>query len=356
MIKGLGPVSARNLIAWSGDPAAVFHAPPGKLARIPGIGRKTISLIRSSDTLGAAEKELRYCEREKIRVLHYLETEYPDRLRYIHDAPLILFQKGNARLNEQEGIAIVGTRTPSLYGKEMAARFAAFFAEKGINIVSGLAYGIDMAAHRAVLDVNGITTAVLGHGLDRIYPYRHKTKAGEILDRGAWISEFISGTPPDAVNFPARNRIISGLSRAVIVVEAASKGGALITARFAFGQNREVYAVPGRLDHETSDGCNRLIRDDIARLVTHPQEVLDDLEIQWEAGKTQYEKAAPQIPEVPLTAPETRIIRILSEGEALIDRIIQQSGLPVREVNALLISLEFKGLVQQLPGKKFRLK
>jgi DNA processing protein len=358
MIKGLGPVSVKSLIAYCGGPKEVFEMPRGKLMRAPGIGEKAAQLVKDADTLRRAETEMARCEKEKVGIVSYLDQDYPHLLKYIHDAPLVLFRKGQVNLNAQPNLAIVGTRKPTDHGREIAETFATFFAEQGINVVSGLAYGIDIAAHRATLQSKGITTAVLGHGLDMIYPSTHWRKAEEMLSRGGLLTEYPIGTQPEAVHFPARNRIVAGLSRAVIVVEAAESGGALITARMAFDQNREVYAIPGRLNDTRSQGCNLLIRNQIARLVTDPHEILEDLEIRWkQVGETDPERPSlpAALPEgVALSPDEAKVMNFLERGEALVDQITHHTGIHISRLNALLLSMEFKGLLKQAPGKKFR--
>lgn len=356
LTKGLGPVSVKNLIAYCGSVKSVFSAPKGKLMRAPGIGEHAVSLVKASQELERAERELVYCHKHGIEVLSYLDEGYPNALKYIHDAPLILFKKGRVSLNAQPNIAIVGTRKATDYGKEMATDFARFFAEKGINVVSGLAYGIDITAHRAALNADGITTAVLGHGLDTIYPATHSRRAREMQDKGGLLTEYLTGIGPDAPHFPARNRIVSGLCKAVLVIEAGERGGALITAKMAFEQDRLVYALPGRVGDPFSKGCNNLIRDNIARLVSSPEEVLDDLDIQWQHHEDQTEQLelALSPPSMPLSSEEAKILNFLGQGEAIFDHISQHTGIPAHKLNPILLTMEFKELLRQMPGKKFR--
>ncbi|MEM7369549.1 MAG: DNA-processing protein DprA [Bacteroidota bacterium] len=356
LTKGLGPVSVKNLIAYCGSVSSVFSAPKGKLMRAPGIGEHAVSLVKASQELERAERELAYCQKHGIKVLSYLDAAYPHALKYIHDAPLILFKKGKVELNAQPNIAIVGTRKATDYGKEQAELFARFFAERGINVVSGLAYGIDIAAHRATLNVGGKTTAVLGHGLDTIYPSRHTSRARDMEEKGGLLTEYLTGIGPEAPHFPARNRIVSGLCKAVLVIEAGERGGALITARTAFEQDRLVYALPGRVEDPYSTGCNNLIRDNIARLVSSPAEVLDDLDIQWQQHEDQTEQLelALSPPSIPLSAEEAKILNFLGKGEAVFDNISVHTGIPPQQLNSLLLTMEFKELLRQLPGKKFR--
>lgn len=356
LTKGLGPVNVKNLIAYCGSAQSVYDASMPKLRRAPGIGPKVAQLVRSAPPLERAEQELAYCAKHGISMLTYLDEGYPTALKYIHDAPLVLFQKGPVALNAQPGIAIVGTRKATDYGKHLTETFTETFVRHGLNIVSGLAYGIDITAHRTAVKTGGITTAVLGHGLDTIYPAAHYQKTREMLEQGGLLTEYVTGTKPDAPHFPARNRIISGMCKATLVVEAANKGGALITARYAFDQNREVYAIPGRLGDPYSAGCNALIRDQVAKLVSSPEEILEDLAIQWQHHDNQTEQLELlfQQPEIPLSPDEGKILNLLAKGEALIDVIAYKTGIQMSTLTPLLLSMEFKELVRQMPGKKYR--
>ncbi|MCI4668319.1 MAG: DNA-processing protein DprA [Bacteroidia bacterium] len=355
LTKGLGPVSIKNLIAHCGGVEEVLNANDSKLLRTPGIGRRTVEILRKQIDKGRAEKELEFCQRKGIKILSYLDKAYPKALKYIHDAPLVMFQRGELKLNDFVGIAIVGTRRATPYGKELARKFADFFSAQGINVISGLAYGIDICAHKAVLSSGGKTTAVLAHGLDSIYPWSHASQAARIIEQGALLTEYFTGTKPDAPHFPARNRIISGMSRAVVVIEAGESGGALITARYAFDQNREVYAIPGRLGDPFSVGCNALIRDNLAKLVSSPEEVLQDLEISWSHHSKKvsqlslFEKVPPNLNDL-----ELKIINVLNNGEELIDQLSIKTGIPFSRLSASLLALEFKGIIRQMPGKRYR--
>ena len=210
LVKGLGPVHIKNLIAYCGSPRAVFSTPKGKLLRIPGVGEHAINLLHKSHSLEEAEQTYMACQKTSISLIPYTSQNYPHSLKFIHQAPVILYKKGKFDLNSQPAIAIVGTRKPTHEGLDITADFASFFAKKGINVVSGLAYGIDIMAHKACLQAEGYTTAVLGHGLDRVYPGVHTAKAREILQSGALLSEYPPGIGPDPMHFPARNRIGSG--------------------------------------------------------------------------------------------------------------------------------------------------
>lgn len=360
LIKGLGPVTVKNLIAYCGSAQAVLQARPQKLLQAPGVGQKSLALLRKSANLARAEEELDFARRKGVKVMSYLDEAYPHALKYIHNAPLFLFQKGPVDLNGQTNIAIVGTRRATPYGREMADWFAQELAQKGVNVVSGLAYGIDIVAHKAVLRQQGITTAVLAHGLDMIYPPNHQAQAAAMEEQGGLLTEYLTGSEPDAMHFPARNRIIAGICQGVVVIEAGPSGGALITAEFAQEQNREVYAVPGRLKDRVSIGCNRLIRDHGAKLVLHPREILDDLQLQWQPdpdqNRSQQLSLALQPPSIPLTDEEAKVLNVLQKGTFHLDELALQTGLAVHRLNALLLSMEFKELLSQLPGKRFEKK
>ncbi|MEM6347975.1 MAG: DNA-processing protein DprA [Bacteroidota bacterium] len=361
LIKGLGPVTVKNLVAYCGSAKAVLESPIARLRRTPGVGESTIRLIQQAQNLHRAETELKLATKDGLKVLSYLDPAYPNPLKFIHNAPLFLFQKGNLDFNAQANVAIVGTRRATHYGKEMAERCAKRLAKEGINVVSGLAYGIDIAAHKAVLEVGGKTTAVLAHGLDMIYPPNHANKAIAMQKKGAILTEYLRHTEPDAMHFPARNRIIAGICQAIIVIEARAKGGALITAEFAQEQNREVYAVPGRVGDTYSIGCNKLIRDHGARLLYDPQEVIDDLALHWqvplgETSKVEQLELSFAAPDIPLSDEETKVLNVLTKGRANIDELSLQTAIGTGQLNSLLLSMEFKDLVRQLPGKQFERK
>lgn len=348
--SGLGPVSIRNLVSRFSSPEKVLHATKGKLLSTPGIGHKAAEAVLSLNGRVQALEEIEWCEKHQVNIISYLDPGYPNLLRYIHHAPLFLFQKGELDLNAQPAIAIVGTRNATEYGKELAAEFASFFALRGINIVSGLAYGIDIAAHKAAIESDGISTCVLAHGLDTIYPSVHKRKAKAMLQKGAWLTEYLTNTKPDAPHFPARNRIVAGMCQAVVVIEAGASGGALITARQAFDSNRQVFAIPGRVNDQYSQGCHQLISENTARLITSPEEVLEELEIQWFPE----ESLAHKTPVVPLSTEESDIINALASNTMILDQLIHKTGVSASQLQSRLLAMEFKGLITQLPGKRFK--
>lgn len=353
-VEGVGPSKARALMAYCGSARAALEAPQMRLLKVPDVGEKIAAAIgraqKSGDVLRAAEAELAWCTREGIRLWTLFDADYPEALKAEPYLPLVLYQRGPLDLNARPAVAVVGTRTPSDYGRRQAARFATALAEAGVNVVSGLAYGIDGEAHKAALHTpGGTTTAVLGHGLDRIYPAKHAQLARQIAERGgAVLSEFPRGTGPEPQNFPHRNRIIAGLCRATIVIEAAETGGALITGRLAFELNREVFALPGPVDQRTAQGCHRLIQHQVARLVTDPAEVIAELNLGPAARKPE-----PQQASFDFTAEEAEVVGYLDREGRLLDQLAAQTGKPVAQLMSLLLELEFKGAVRQLPGRKF---
>lgn len=361
LIKNIGPVNARNLMNHcGGDAKSVFNSSAGKWQRTPGIGPGIIARLKSTNALKAAEREINYCEKASIDIFHFEDPSYPKALSYIHDSPLIIYKKGNIDLNGQPAIGIVGTRKASAYGREITELFASHFAQMGINVVSGLAYGIDIQAHKAALERKGKTTAVLGHGFNYLYPSVHKSVASSMLAQGGILTEYTSDTGPEAGHFPSRNRIISGICKAIIVVEAGIRGGALITAKQAFDQNREVYAIPGRIGDIYSAGCNRLIRDNIAKAATDPQEVLEDLQIKWSAtvgehsANNQLTLALSKKKSASENPMETQILNFLKNKSFIVDQISKSTGIPLEKLNHILLSMEFKGLLSQEPGKRYK--
>jgi DNA processing protein len=356
LIPGIGSSNARKLIAYLGSVEAVFSEKKRTLQKIPGIGEVLARVISGSEkVLERAYTEIGFIQRKGIHPFFYFDKTYPARLKECPDAPLMLYTKGPSDLNGNRMISIVGTRRPSSYGMAYCEKLVTELHENGYNIgiVSGLAYGIDITAHKAALQ-NGLPTfAVLGHGLDRIYPPIHRETACRIAETGSMVSEFLSETVPDRQNFVKRNRIIAGLSDATIVIESGLKGGSLITAGMANGYNREVFALPGRVNDPCSAGCNWLIKTNNAALI----ENLSDLEFYMGWDK-------PVIGSIPqqqrlfsnLTEEEQLVIALLREyGQLELDLIAMKTRLPVSRISGMLLSLEFSGYVRAMPGKVFTL-
>ena len=348
LMPGVGAVTARRLIAFCGGLEGVYHRNAEALRQIPGIGPAISRAVERNKVLQQAEKEMAFAQRNAIRIICYLDTDYPARLKHCDDGPVVLFFKGMAGLNPERVVSIVGTRKPSEHGRKFTRELVNGLAGNAGQVISGLAYGIDAEAHRAAIEAGVPTIAVLAHGLDRIYPAMHTKLAQQMLERGGWISDFASGTLPDRENFPKRNRIIAGLSDAVIVVEAASKGGALITANLAQDYNRDVFAIPGRPDDLMSEGCNRIIRENKAGLVTSASDIL--YAMRWDQ---QSRHAKPQQSLFPVGDPEAeRLWELLSEPRRM-DYLISMSGLSQGRISAILLGMELDGIIHVLPGSRW---
>ncbi len=354
LIKGIGPVLVRNIVAYLGDVEAVFKEKEQVLSRIPGIGIKNASLIAKADPFERAEKEIEFIQKHHLKATFFLDDDYPSRLNNCEDAPVMIYHKGNHALEGHKMLSIVGTRKVTEQGKEITRDIIKNIGIRFPNttIVSGLAYGVDIYAHRAALDYGLSTIAVLAHGLDRVYPSLHKKTATDMLRDGALVTEFMSGTNPDRQNFVKRNRIVAGLSDATLVVESAEKGGALITAHLAQGYNRDVLAIPGRKDDEFSRGCNKLIKTQVAALV----ESADDIgyALNWEANKKQNEVQQLTLFSMPKGEVGEVYKLIRQEKEITINLLSLKSGMPVNKISSLMLQLEFDGLVKSLPGSIFR--
>jgi DNA processing protein len=356
LLPGVGPLVTRQLIGYLGSAQNVLNAGPNQLLKVPGVGPALVNVLRgATPALRQAEQILRRAEQDGVQLLYYSRPDYPARLRPVPDAPVLLYYQGTADLQNPRTLAVVGTRQATDYGREQTEKLIKGVAPYGPLIVSGLAYGIDIAAHRAALQENLPTVAVMATGLDSIYPHAHRRTAEKMLAQGGGLlTEFTFGTPPDKYNFPARNRIIAGLSDATVVVEAAKKGGALITAELAQDYNREVLAVPGRLDQPASEGCNQLIRNQQAAIYTGPEDV--EQLLNWDAALQPAAVAAPRLNPADFTPQEFSLLEILiSTKEKQIDELSWQAQLPINEVSTLLLGLEFRGVVRALPGKKFAL-
>ena len=350
LISGVGDVIGKKLIAYCGSAEAVFSEGVKALNKIPGIGSKLSKIIKESDTLDRAEQELTFMEKQGVKMVFYADKNYPYRLKQCDDGPLILYYKGEDNFNADKIISIVGTRTASTEGKIFCDKMIKQLAQFNTIIVSGLAYGIDICAHKAALKYGLPTWAVFAHGHDIIYPSSHTNVANEILNSGALLSDYISKTKPERQNFPSRNRIIAGLSDATIVIESANRGGSLITANIANSYNREVFAMPGKPKDEKSAGCNYLIKTQRAVLL----ESIDDIirELNWDA-KTKQNNVRQKLL-IELSNDERRLLNILSDEVVHIDSIISTIAWSSSKVAQMLLQLEFKGVIMVLPGKMYK--
>lgn len=353
-IDGIGPGKIRNLLAKFRSTKNILVADYQSLMNVEGISTNLAKRIRKAshdreDIEKFTEKELKKLEKLGGKLITIWDQEYPPLLKKIYDPPILFYILGDFTESDQYSIAIVGTRQPTNYGKVQAEKISMDLSKQGITIISGMARGIDSIAHNAALKSGGRTIAVIGSGLDVIYPAENRKLFEKIAETGAVVSEFTLGTKPDAQNFPRRNRIISGLSLGVIVIETATSGGAMQTAAFALDQNREVFALPGNVGARLSEGTNLLIQKSEAELITSADDIINELELKLRPvlGKN--------IPkqQVDLSLFEEKLINVLNSEPLQIDKIAALANMTTSECLVNLLSLEFKGLVKQLPGKMF---
>ncbi|MBL7776481.1 MAG: DNA-protecting protein DprA [Saprospiraceae bacterium] len=352
MLPQVGAVTAKTLVSYCGSAEAVFQTSRKGLLKIPGIGPGIIGGITNADALRQAEQELRFLEQHQVNAIFYTDRRYPARLRQNADCPAMLYFKGSAAglLQAERIVAVVGTRQPTDYGRAVCEEFIDSLRPYEVVVVSGLAYGIDITAHRRATAAGIPNLAVLGHGLGSIYPSQHRPAALKLIENGGLLSEYTHQTKPDREHFPMRNRIIAGLCDALLVVETAAAGGSIITAQLASQYGRDIFAVPGRLNDPKSAGCNQLIRNQQARLVESAADLAEALS--WDVS------ARPV---------QARLFDELSPAEnAIVELLRQQSGMPIDALSlstqlspgalaTLLLGLEFKGLVRTLPGKRYTL-
>lgn len=353
LIEGVGPLIAKKLLQHFGNAAQVFNANQKQLLQIEGIGKKTAAAILQTNALALAEEELKFIDKHQIQVLFYEDEDYPKRLKSCYDSPLLLYYKGTANLNAPKIVSIVGTRNTTAYGKMLCKQLIEILKPYQVLVVSGLAHGVDGAAHRECVAHHVPTLGVLAHGLDRIYPAAHRELAAKMLDCGGLLTEFLPGTNPDRENFPKRNRIIAGMADVTVVVEASIKGGALITAEIANSYHRDVYAFPGRVNDEFSEGCNFLIKTNRAGLINNPQDLIYYLG--WD-DQTAKAKSALQV-QLPLNlSNEERIVcEALSHTALPVDELSLKTNMVQSKLAVVLLTLEMKGIIVALPGKLFKL-
>ncbi|WP_353720618.1 DNA-processing protein DprA [Dyadobacter sp. 676] len=353
---GIGAVTIRQLISYCGGAENVFQADYKRLIKIPGIGDKVVKAVLGKNTMELAERELLQCRKTGTQLLFFTDPSYPARLRPLYDAPIALYAKGNTDFNWPRTVGIVGTRKISEYGKAVTEQIVRELVPYQPLVVSGLAYGVDITAHRHCIRNNVATLGVMASGVDVIYPAVHQRTALEMQDNGGIVTENALGTKPDFMRFPARNRIIAGLSDVTIVVESGRTGGSLITVEFAQNYHREVFAVPGMIGEAQSEGCNFLIRDNKAAIFTSVPDMADALG--WIAGVPE---AAPVVAIEPMsfegfTQDEGQVLALLKQWGAIqIDELAWQSGIHLNRLATLLLNLEFQGMVRSMPGKKYGL-
>lgn len=353
LIPMVGPKTARTLISYCGGVREVFEAPKKELLRIPGIGEKTARSILNQRVLLRAEQEIEYMEQHGIRALFYLDEAFPSRLRHLPDSPVLLFYKGGAELNSERIVAIVGTRRPTALGRRVCEELVEGLKPYGVVVISGLAFGIDITAHRKCLNIGIPTLGALGHGLGSIYPHQHRTTAMQMTENGGLLSEYVSDTRPDREHFPMRNRIIAGLCDALVVVETARRGGSMISAHLACDYNRDVFAIPGRPRDEQSQGCNHLIKINKAALIENAEDLA--YAMNWDLPGERRGGVQPSL-FAELTETERHVVDYIKPQEKVgIDELTQALDMNNSQMAALLLNLEFKGVVQSLPGKRYML-
>ncbi len=354
MVSGIGPGRIRQLVAEFGSVQDVLDASAERLGNVKGISDTVATEIAAFNDYAQVDDQFDWAQRAEATLIPYWDTRFPALLDRIYDPPAFLWVRGEVDVLQEKAIAIVGTRKPSAYGLRAAAYFAEALVAHGFIVVSGLAFGIDGAAHQAALEAQGKSVAVLGSGIDRIYPSKHAGLARSLMLQGAVVSELPLRAKPDAVNFPKRNRIISGLTLGTLVVEAFEKGGALITARLAIEQNREVFAVPGNIFNATAQGCHALIRAGEAKLVHTIEDVLEELgEYVFADVKPDHAGKKSEIDLSSLGSVERILYDALTDQPMQIDIICRITGLDASTALVYLLSLEFKGLVYQMAGKQF---
>ena len=351
LIQKVGHVTARSLLTRFGTAEAVFSASVQELLQVEGVGTVTAGQILRTDAVKVAEEQLKRLQKHQVEPLFYTDQRYPKRLQNCADAPMMLYYRGTANLNHPRIVSVVGTRMATSYGLMLCEQLADTLRPYNVMIVSGLAYGIDVAIHKQSL-LKGIpTVGVLGHGLDRLYPAAHRGTAREMLDKGGLLTELPLYTHPDKENFPQRNRIIAGIADVTIVVEAALKGGALITAEIANSYNRDVYAFPGRTTNQYSEGCNFLIKTNRAGLIMHPRDLIYFMG--WEAVADQKPVRQTSLA-LNLSIPETTIMKVLQSSAYRIDELAIHANIQQSKLAIHLLNLEIKGLIVTLPGNIYQ--
>ncbi len=357
MVPGIGHIGAKHLIDGMGNAVDVFRLRKEIPERIPEVSQRVIEALDCPQAVLRAEQEYEFIRKNRISCLSFHDEAYPSRLRECEDAPVVLFFKGTADLNSLHILNMVGTRNATDYGTQICASFLRDLKAlcPDVLVVSGLAYGIDIHAHREALANELPTVGVLAHGLDRIYPHVHRKTAVDMLEKGGLLTEFLSGTNPDRHNFISRNRIVAGMCDATIVIESAEKGGSLITAELAEGYHRDCFAFPGRMSDEYSKGCNRLIRDNKASLLLSAEDFVQAMG--WNIPMTLSEKVSVQRSLfIELSEEEQKIVAILEKlGNLQINSLVVEADIPVNKMTALLFELEMKGVIRVLAGGMYQL-
>jgi DNA processing protein len=350
-LHGIGPSRGAQLISKTGSVEDFFSLKPKEIFLRTGIAKSIIQNLNRDAALLEAERQFTFNQKHEIKTHFFLDTDYPRRLKQCQDQPMIIYVKGNLNLNQEKIVSIVGTRNQTDYGTFILEELIQSLSESNVLVVSGLAYGVDISAHRLCVEKNMSTLGVLGHGLDRIYPAKHKNIAIKMLDQGGLLTEFGIGTNPDRENFPMRNRIVAGIADATIVIESKAKGGSMITADLANDYNRDVFAFPGDVTRPYSEGCNLLFKKNKAHLITHGQEFLKIMN--WDSQEI---KPKQKILFEHFDEDEKMILEILSiQNDLHMDILSIRTQISASKMNVLLFNLEMKNAVKQLSGRRYRL-
>jgi DNA processing protein len=350
-IDGVGAVVAKKLLNHCGSAQAIFESKSSQLSGIDGIGNVLLKNLKDKSVFEKAESELKFIEKNNIKISYFQDENYPDRLKHCIDSPLLLFSSGNIDLTNRRVISIVGTRQITSYGTEFCKKLIEDLAPLNPIIVSGFAYGVDIVAHQSAMDHNLQTIGVVAHGLNQIYPKVHKKYVAKVEQNGGFMTEFWSDSEPLRENFVSRNRIVAGMAEATIVIESAEKGGSLITANLANDYNRDVFAVPGRVSDKYSQGCNNLIKTQRAHLLSSAADILYILN--WEIASDKTKTIQKQL-FVTLEPEEQKIYDyLLKNGKELMDIIAIDCDMPIFKISGMLLTMELKGVIRPLPGKLF---
>ncbi len=350
MIPDVGPVLAKVLISYCGSAEAVFKATKKKLVKIPGVGLITAEKIIKADPFAQAEEQMKFLSNNDGKAITFHSDEYPQRLKHFESSPLVLYTRGNMNLNHKRTVAIIGTRKPTEQGKINCEKLIEGLKDYGVQIISGLAYGIDTCAHKKSVDLETETIGVMAHGLDILYPAENRKLVSKMVENGGVITEFPINTRPDRENFPMRNRIIASMSDVVVVVESKRKGGSIITAEFANSYNKDVFAIPGRTTDEVSEGCNKLIKQHKANLLESAADI--SYIMRWE--ETDKVRVVQKALFIDFTDEEQRVIDLLKEKDSVtVDEFSHLLKVPPSNLASMLLNLEFKGAIRSLPGKKY---
>jgi DNA processing protein len=348
-LQGIGPRKAIKLVSIGAEIERIFHDSIPQLSRKTGIRESILAQMKREEAIERARLEVAFMEKNGIRVHYFLDDDYPRRLKQSSDAPIVLFSYGNVEMNPKRTVSVVGTRKATPYGFALCQEFIQGVKDAEVQVISGLAYGIDICAHLACVQQGTPTVAVLGHGLDRIYPSAHRKIANKMLDNGGWISEYLTGVTPEREHFPMRNRIVAGMSDAIVVVESKANGGSLITASLGNDYQKDVFAFPGNVGQPQSEGCNQLIRENAAHLVTGSADFLKQM--CWDQAPAKNKNLI----DLNLDENQKCVIGLIEDHPRIhIDALAIRSNLSIQQINQVLIELELQQIISSYPGNYYQ--